>query len=498
MTVSSDTPDWMKFHKRMIPWFSPTIMAKNLTKLAAKAEEMVDWWDDFADSGQEVDVLYWVRCAVFGIFEMCFDIDNSRDMMGLFLLDHDFSTLSEENPIMESSNELLLLIVSRYAKSLVSDKLNFIGEKKFQKVKNTVLEGIRAIVADRRKQVEHSNDPDLEFDPFAMQIRAGMSDDEITREDASMLCIGLENLYATISWMVYKFATDPVLAERARQEVDRVLGPKEAPTTQKELNELVFLEQVQKEVLRHYSPPAIGDRLAREQVQIGPYVFPPNSGFGLDLHTLHFDERHWGPHPHRFDPDNFTPERESKRHPYAWLPFGMGDPACLGRGFAFIFTKLITAAILKRFQLQLAPKAEVTIAQATATRPVGLNILLFERPPEVQLVTPGSSPGSSLPSSPSKANSLAAKMSLSVSFNLHILMITTQVKSKDIVKNKTIHQERTTSSKYHSPNQEDTLLKGAANRNSVGRRDWHLRRIRSKAFQSIRSNDRGYLYDNNV
>jgi hypothetical protein len=72
---------------------------------------------------------------------------------------------------------------------------------------------------------------------------------------------------------------------------------------------------------------------------------------------------------------------------------------------------MICAAVLKKFQLQLSPKADVTIQQATATRPNGLLVNLFERSQELSL---GPSLSSS-PNSPVRASPLFAKMALSAS-----------------------------------------------------------------------------------
>jgi cytochrome P450/NADPH-cytochrome P450 reductase len=51
------------------------------------------------------------------------------------------------------------------------------------------------------------------------------------------------------------------------------------------------------------------------------------------LPALHRDPPVWRT-PERFDPDRFSEEARATLPPKAWLPFGNGARACLGRAFA--------------------------------------------------------------------------------------------------------------------------------------------------------------------
>ena len=67
--------------------------------------------------------------------------------------------------------------------------------------------------------------------------------------------------------------------------------------------------------------------------------------------ALHRDPTVWGPNPDAFDPENFSQEAEAKRPINAWKPFGNGQRACIGRGFAMHEAALAIGMILQRFKL---------------------------------------------------------------------------------------------------------------------------------------------------
>ena len=56
----------------------------------------------------------------------------------------------------------------------------------------------------------------------------------------------------------------------------------------------------------------------------------------------------------------FTPENKAKRHPYAWIPFGVGPRNCVGMRFALTELKMAAVAVVQNFTVVRCDETEVS------------------------------------------------------------------------------------------------------------------------------------------
>ena len=57
--------------------------------------------------------------------------------------------------------------------------------------------------------------------------------------------------------------------------------------------------------------------------------------------------------------NRFTPENKEKRHPYAWLPFGVGPRNCVGMRLALIELKMAAVTMIQNFTVVRCDETEV-------------------------------------------------------------------------------------------------------------------------------------------
>ena len=60
-----------------------------------------------------------------------------------------------------------------------------------------------------------------------------------------------------------------------------------------------------------------------------------------------------------FLPERFSAENKAQRHPSHYLPFGMGQRACIANRFALVEGKLAIAYFIRHFKFEPSDKTDV-------------------------------------------------------------------------------------------------------------------------------------------
>ncbi|CAF5197423.1 unnamed protein product, partial [Rotaria magnacalcarata] len=97
-----------------------------------------------------------------------------------------------------------------------------------------------------------------------------------------------------------------------------------------------------------------------------------------DVASIHYNVDLWGPE----DPNVFIPERhKTKRHPLAYMPFGVGPRNCVGMRFALMELKMCLTRVLHRYNILPGTNLDIgmTRQESFIVTPEAINIRLEKR-----------------------------------------------------------------------------------------------------------------------
>src|SRR5438874_923692 len=193
--------------------------------------------------------------------------------------------------------------------------------------------------------------------------------------------VGHETTSGLLSCTLYALLKHPEVLKKAYEEVDRVLGPDvNAKPTYQQVTHLTYVTQILKEALRLWPPaPAYGVSPLKDEMIGGKYSLKKNTFVTVLVLALHRDPTVWGPNPDAFDPENFSREAEAARPINAWKPFGNGQRACIGRGFAMHEAALAIGMILQRFKLMDVHRYQMHLKETLTIKPEGFKIKVRPR-----------------------------------------------------------------------------------------------------------------------
>ncbi|WP_426412705.1 bifunctional cytochrome P450/NADPH--P450 reductase [Bradyrhizobium ganzhouense] len=371
-TADTREPNWSKAHNILLQPFGNRAMQSYHPSMVDIAEQLVHKWERL-NADDEIDVVHDMTALTL-------------DTIGLCGFDYRFNSFyrRDYHPFVESLVRSLETIMM--TRGLPFEQLWM------QKRRKTLGEDVDfmnkmvdEIIAERRKSAEGIDDKKDMLAAMMTGIDRStgeqLDDVNIRYQINTFLIAGHETTSGLLSYTLYALLKHPDILKKAYDEVDRVFGPDvNAKPTYQQVTQLTYITQILKEALRLWPPaPAYGISPLKDETIGGKYKLRKGTFTTILVTALHRDPSVWGPNPDAFDPENFSREAEAKRPINAWKPFGNGQRACIGRGFAMHEAALALGMILQRFRLIDHQRYQMHLKETLTMKPEGFKIKVRPR-----------------------------------------------------------------------------------------------------------------------
>ncbi|XP_057768914.1 cytochrome P450 81Q32-like [Salvia miltiorrhiza] len=174
-----------------------------------------------------------------------------------------------------------------------------------------------------------------------------------------MLLVGTDTSSVTVEWAMSALLNHPEKMEKAREEIDRVVG-KDRLLHESDLQKLPYLQNIISETLRLFpAAPMLVPHEASSHCKIAGYDVPRGTILMVNAWAIHRDPSVWD------DPERFEPERFEGRElgPPKMLAFGMGRRACPGSGLAHRVVGLALGCLIQCFHWERVDERLVDLSE---------------------------------------------------------------------------------------------------------------------------------------
>ena len=371
-TADTREPNWSKAHNILMQPFGNRAMQSYHPSMVDIAEQLVKKWERL-NGDEEIDVVHDMTALTL-------------DTIGLCGFDYRFNSFyrRDYHPFVESlvrSLETIMMIRGIPLEGIWLEK------RQHELAEDVVFMNkmVDEIVAERRKNAEAAEGKKDMLGAMMTGVDRAtgeqLDDVNIRYQINTFLIAGHETTSGLLSCTIYALLKHPEVLRKAYEEVDRVLGPDlDARPTYQQVTQLTYITQILKEALRLWPPaPAYGISPLSDETIGGKYKLRKNTFITVLVMALHRDPSVWGPNPDAFDPENFSREAEAARPVNAWKPFGNGQRACIGRGFAMHEAALAIGMILQRFKLIDIHRYQMVLKETLTIKPDGFKIKVRPR-----------------------------------------------------------------------------------------------------------------------
>lgn len=363
-TAETHEPNWGCAHRILMPAFGSQALASYFEPMMDIAEQMVLRWERLGPEELH-DVPDQMTRLTLDTLALC-----------AFRLRLNSFYKEEPHPFIESMTRSLVEAGRRSRRPGVLNEVLWRQRQQFEADRAAMYKVTDEIIARRRAEGGAAPGQGDLLDRMlsGRDPRSGQSmDDTLIRHQlVTFLIAGHETTSGLLSYAIYRLLRHPEVLRRAYQEVDQVLGARRPVFS--DLARLGYLEQVLRETLRlHPTAPAFAVKALGPTTLGGRYPVQAEDAFLIHLPQLHRDPHVWAD-PEDFRPERFAPERRDQIPNHAWMPFGHGQRACIGRPFAMQEAKLVLAMLLQRFALYQDAPYQLHNIETLTMKPADLHV----------------------------------------------------------------------------------------------------------------------------
>lgn len=375
----TDNPLWHRAHNIMMAPFSQQAMREYLPRMLDIAGQLMDKWARL-NPAEEVNV----PADMTGL---------TLDTIALCGFDYRLNSFYRDtpHPFVQAMTRVLIEAQRRATLPPPARKLRVRANRQSEEDQEYMRAFVTGLIDDRRARGDSADNSDLlgrMLTGIDKQSGLGLPDDNIVAQCITFLVAGHETTSGLLSFAIYYLIKHPEFAERARAEVDEVLGDDAEPTYQ-QVRDLTYVRQVLDETLRLWPTAPLFTRAPfADTVLGGRYTIPAGTAASILIPMLHRDRTVWGEDAEEFNPDHFTDERKAALPPNAYKPFGTGMRACIGRQFALQEATLVLGMLLQRFEFVDHRDYQLETITSLTVKPKNFTIQVKPRPGRLAALRP--------------------------------------------------------------------------------------------------------------
>uniref|UniRef100_A0AC34EZE3 Cytochrome P450 n=1 Tax=Panagrolaimus sp. ES5 TaxID=591445 RepID=A0AC34EZE3_9BILA len=186
---------------------------------------------------------------------------------------------------------------------------------------------------------------------LSVQKEGKLTEEDIREEVDTFMFEGHDTTSAGMTWTIWNLAHYPEYQEKVIEEIDELFGDSDRSCTHDDLKELKYLEKCIKESLRLYPSVPFFTRSVEEDFDLNGRLLPKGSTVLVPPFVLHRDPMSF-PNSSVFNPEHFSQENISKRHPFSYVPFSAGPRNCIGQKFAIMEEKTVLLQFFRHFRVE--------------------------------------------------------------------------------------------------------------------------------------------------